>query len=439
MPQSSAPKAAPPRLRRAGSLCVAAALLGALSGGCALQRGVFPPDEALGAGVDSVTVRTGTPPAAVTLGAADRSLFRDALEEALKARPGLHTFAQPPTTQPNSALLEATFSQYAVREQPGDGLYLRTVDLTADVSVTLGGEKTPTLRASREISYQIAYSPEQTLPTPDFDFARAARELAGQIAEYLAPTEPATFELEWARERATRKDWSHPLLVRGNYYAGLGRAADAIGAWRLVLFEPEFNGYSREIRPHVYRVSERGLAQLAALGMTPEQVEQLRPLLQERGMNLIPFRDAVRKRLGPDSPLEPAAIQNADMGPDIVHFNLAATHLNLARAHLLTHRYDVASYHLTRAYAHDPRPETLQAWSSLQTARGLAPNGMPAERLMRLYQRIPPPRTARVLPGLYERLVTPPPAFPEGPALAVQAAGEARPAPAGAPQPGAAR
>jgi hypothetical protein len=78
-------------------------------------------------------------------------------------------------------------------------------------------------------------------------------------------------------------------------------------------------------------------------------------------------------------------------------------------------RYDVATYHLSRAYAHYPQADLLQAWTKLQTDRGMIPTGVRPGTLFFSYLRIPAPRTALVTAGSFDLAVLPPPAIEDVP------------------------
>jgi hypothetical protein len=419
-----------PSLPCAALLCAALALAG-----CSpkLFKAQPPPTETFGPTVDAVVVQPVQPARGVQINAADLNTLRELLETEMKAKQGIRIYQKPPTTLPNTATLESTLTGYRVREQNGDAFALRTVELAVELTARLGNENEPSIRLRRALSYQKVYPQGQAVAAPEFDYHNAARELAAMLAESLVPSESRGLPLVRAVDRGTGEDWSLPALSKGIEFAQRRRDGDALRLWSLVLFEPETDDERER-----FRVSERTLAWLRDRAVDEETLGKLAPLARIKPLELVPFRERVRKALGGVTQLESQVLQLSDTHADHVHLNLYAAHLNLHRMYLRDKRLDVASYHLSRAYAHYPQPELLEAWVKLQTERNLIASGVKPANLFWLYLRIPPPRTALVTSGAFDLAVLPPQAIedpPEPPpplALPVRREPQAPPA---APQP----
>ncbi len=386
------------------------ALLALLAGGCTprLFKAAPPPSETLGPTVDSVVVEPFALAKDVKLNTADVAMFREQLETELKTKQGIRIFPQPPTTLPNTAVLAASLTRYQVREQTADSFLLRTIDVTLEVKARLGNEQTPSITLRRTVSYQKLYPGSQGVAALEFDLHNAAKELALMVTEALVPGETSGLTLVRAVDRSGGGDWSLPSLNKAIDYATRRRDSDALRMWSLVLFNPETPD-----SPGEFRVSERTLAWLRDRAVDEEVLAKLAPLVKVKPLELVPFRGRVRQALGGESALASQVLQLSDTHADHVHLNLYAAHLDLYRIYLRDKRYDVAAYHLSRAYAHYPRPELLEAWIKLQTDRELLSNVVKPPNLFWLYLRIPPPRTALVTTGAFDRAVLPPQAFEE--------------------------
>jgi hypothetical protein len=344
----------------------------------------------------------------------DLGLFRDQFEAQLLERPGLKAYPAPPTTLANSVTLSGKVYGYAVREQTAEGMVLRSIDVALEVSVRVGAEKEPALVLSRLYAYQKLYRSPEGMPPLDFDLRNAARETTGSVLRILAPGKVESPQLVSAVDTDNGIDYGHPLLARGSREAGFGRIEAAVAAWSVLLYAPESSQPAG-----LYRVSPRTLARLAQAGAQPPDVDALKPLLRSTGQPLESLRDSVVKALAPNSPWVPTVLQRSDEAVDRAQLNLARAHQNLSEVYRVTGRLDLAAYHLSRAYAFDPRQATLDTWVQLQAQRDVIPKsvqGHPEEALpwMQAYSRVPAPFTATVSGGAYERNVLPAPAFPPG-------------------------
>lgn len=377
--------------------------------------------QALGPVVDSLVIPPFARGPGVQINAADLDLFRAQLEEQLTARPGLKAYPAPPTTLANTVTLNGTLAAFEVHEQTEAGMFLRTIDTILNVAVRIGADKDAALKLSRGYSYQKLYRTGQAAAL-EYDLHNAAREATGAFAATLTPGKAANPDLQAAVDTGTGNNYSLPLLTRGNREARFGRYDKAIAAWSLLLYNPAPG--SRDER---YRVSDRTLVRLASDGATPAELDALKPLAGRGAESLENFRERVAEALGPNASLEPKVLQLSDENADRILLNLARAHYNLGSVYKQERRYDLAAYHLSRAYAYDPTPKLMGAWLQLQAQRQLVPQdlkpGPDALLWLRAYQRVPAPFTASVVPGADERNVVPGDPFPSAgaPALPVPA------------------
>ncbi len=397
---------------RAPRLGTAALLLALLLPGCTprLFKAAPPPSETFGPAVDSVVVEPFALEKEASLNPADQAMFREQMEAEMRNKQGIRIFPRPPTTLANTAVLQATLTRYKVREQTADAFFLRTIDVGVRVQARLGNEKSPSITLTRAVSYQRVYPGSQNVAALEFDLHNAATELAQMVAEALVPSETSGLTLVRAVDKVSGDDWSLPNLNKAIDYATRRKDRDALRMWSLVLFNPDTPDGSGE-----FRVSERTMAWLRDRAVDEESLTKLTPLLKVKPLELVAFRDRVRKALGGETALESLVLQLSDTHADHIHLNLYAAHLDLYRLYLRDKRYDVASYHLSRAYAHYPRPELLDAWIKMQGDRTLLSNVIKPPNLFWLYLRIPPPRTALVTTGAFDRVVLPPQAFEDAP------------------------
>jgi tetratricopeptide (TPR) repeat protein len=409
-----------PAVRRAAAAALVAALAAAL--GLAACRGTPKSParsdalrgEALGPVVDSVVVPPFERGPGVQINPLDLNLFREQLEAQLTAGGERKAYPAPPSTLANTVTLSGTLLGYEVREQTGDGMFLRSIDMAVRVAVRIGGEKEPALTLSRDYSYQKLYRTTQGVAALEFDLHNAAREATGAIARALVPGKPEAPRLEAATDAGSGENYSHPWLVRGNREAGFARYDRAISAWSLLLFNPA-------VEPEeLYRVSDRTLARLRLAGASEQELTALKPLTRRDGEELEDLRERVAKALGPKSTLEPKVLQLSDEDADRIQLNLARAHYNLSSVYQRFARYDLVAFHLSRAYGYDPKADYLNAWVRLQAQRNLVPGdvqGRPAEALawIQAYQRVPAPFTATVSGGSYDKNVMPALAFQPAP------------------------
>jgi hypothetical protein len=406
----------------------------ALGGGaCAGPRVPPPPVDVLGPAVDSVVVRPFVLAPRVALNDVDLALFQRHLRQALEDGGRIRSFDTPPTRLPNTVLISARVERADVAEREAPGLYLRTIELAAELAVhparrsdarsdaqssaragpraepataspgEPAGEAAWTLRG--EVAWQKIYAggPVSGLA---LDLEDAVRELAGVLARAL---DPAPLEAPLALRDDDGRD---AALARGNRHAAEGKLRHAKLAWQHALFDP-----APRADEDVYQVSALTLNHLRAAGQAEPALERLETLTALEPLPLPAFRERLHEAL------EDAA---ADGAPDLnallpltearasaTHRTLAAAHENLGTVYALEARGDLAAYHWARAWAHDPDPELLQRWRGLQARRNVLPRTVSDREALTLYLRIPPPTTARIVPGRFERTVLPPPAFPE--------------------------
>lgn len=386
----------------------------------------------LGPEVDSVVVQPMEAAPGVEMNAADLALLGRHLRRAVDDTERLRSFGEPPTLLANTVLLAGRLERYAVNERRGEGLYLRTIELAAEVRVLdTAGEETG--RLQREVAWQKAYPPGP-VSALELDLEDALRELARQVVRALAPPpleEPVALRDGMGPDGRSWSDWMdlngfgmHPGLRKGNRLAAAGLFERAGLAWRAVLFDPApMEG------PAEYRVTTVTLNRLRAAGLSEEVVEGLQPLTAEDPLPLVEFRSRLREVLGGPAEQEGLILTLSDVRGARTHRVLAAAHANLGAVAALQGRNDLVAFHWSRAWAHQPEPELLERWQALQAERKVLPRDLDGTAAMALYLSLPPPSTARVQPGRFERSVLPPPAFPEdGEGAAAMAAGAAPPA-----------
>jgi hypothetical protein len=362
----------------------------------------------LPAEVDSLVPRPFENAARVEMNAAELALLDKHLAAALNASARVRTFPEPPTRLPNSAWLAGVLNAYRVDEQAAEGFTLRTIELEAALRVLSLEDASLLVATSRRLSYQKVYPAGSPLSALELDLENAVRELAGELAAALLPGTPEAPIVLWdARDPLTGDSFASPTLVRGNRYAVGLRFRRARLAWQQVLFDPGDEGGERR-----YRVTERTLGQLRQQGVSEGEIARLAPLASESALGLVDFRRMLRERLDGGVEQEGLILTLSDQQADILHMNTAAAHANLASFYRLEKRYDLTAFHLARAYAHDPRDSVLSEWVELQKERQLNPAGLPGRELLDYYLRIPPPHTAQVIPGRFDRTVTPEPGFP---------------------------
>ena len=409
----------PLRARRPARLAPLAAA-GAVLLGLSACLGAKPVDparadalrgETLGRVVDSIVVLPFERGPSVQINASDLNLFRDQFESQLAERPRLKAYPKPPTTLANTVIFAGKLLGYEVREQTAEGMFLRSVNMTVEVTVRVGADKEPALTLSRDYAYQKLYRTTEGAAALEYDLRNAAREVMGAIANVLVPLQAEPPHLEAALDTNAGVNYSHPWLVRGNRDAGFGRYESAIATWSLLIYYPVLPDMKDQ-----YRVSDRTLARLRAAGVSEKEIETLRPLTRHAGRSLETLRDEVVDTLGPNSTLERQVLQLSDEAADRIHINLARAHQNLSQVYLASRRFDVAAYHLSRAYGYDPQAAYLEGWVQLQAQRDVIPKavqGRLAEGAawLQAYLRVPAPFTATVTGGPFERSLLPALAF----------------------------
>jgi hypothetical protein len=260
----------------------------------------------------------------------------------------------------------------------------------------------------RAVSWQKAYAgaPVSGLA---LDLEDAVRELGRQFAQALAPIpQQGVLVLRDGRDAHSGSGEANAGLIKGNRFAVAGHLERATLAWQQVLFDPALQGDGR-----AYQITAQTVNQLRAAGMAEDVLGRLQPLVGESPLPLVAFRRRVRGAAGEVLPNEGLVLTLADAQAGRAHRSLAAAHENLALVFGLEGRDDVAAYHWAHAWAHDPDPALLERWQALQAKRNVLPGALTGQQAMALYLRIPPPSTARVVPGRFERTVVPAPAFAE--------------------------
>jgi hypothetical protein len=366
--------------------------------------------SALGLVVDSLVIPPFERGYGVQINAPDLNQFHDRFEAAL-VTPGRKAYPSTPTTLPNTVTLSGTLLGYDTHEQSAEGMFLRTIDVVLEVLVRVGNEKEPALRLIGDYSYQKLYRTAEGIPALEFDLGNAAREATGVIAGVLAPPKAEPLRPETAVDSPSGIDYSHPWLAHGNREAREGHNERAIATWSLLLFNPVLPD-----NEDGFRVSERTLAHLQQAGASATELAALKPLARRRSVSLETLQQQVVKALGPNSPLEPKVLQLSDESADRVQMNLSRAHYNLGIVYRQLRRFDLAAFHLCRAYGYDPKPEYLHAWVELQTRRNMipkTPEDRPEDGLawLQAYQRVPEPFDATVAGSVYDRNVMPAPAF----------------------------
>ncbi len=403
-------------------------LLSAL-GGCGFLSFEVPRDPPLiPEEVDSLVLPPFATAANVEINPVDLAKLDQRVRELLSTRDRFRLFETPPIRLPNTAVVKGILEEFSLREKPGKGVYLRTIDLEAELSVYLLDEEEPLARLRRRISYQKAYPGTDGVSAPGFDLESAFRELAQLLVEGLDPLQPGgEVGLQDARDPNSGADLTHPALHKGNRYAMEGQIGLAIQMWQRVLFDPtEEVGEQR-----TYRITTRTLNQMRRVGVEEDLLERLQPLMGESPLTLVPFRKVLRAGLNGTHEREGLILTMADLNAASLHSNVAAAHANLGSYYRARKRHDLASFHLARAYAHNPDPALLERWTGLQRERNLNPGGMADVPLMEQFLSLPPPKTSLFIPGVFDLAVVPPPAF--GPAPGIS--GPAGSTPAGSTPP----
>jgi len=378
--------------------------------------------------VDSVAVPTFAKAPGLAINAADLALFHTLLREQLDTRPDLRTFDAPPTTLANSVRLLGRLDAFDVREARADALFLREINLEVTLRLLPATGDKELATVTRGAGYQRLYLPNQETASLVYDLRNAVRELALQLAEVIAPL-PGQEDvvLDKGLDPVTGALRAHPLLVRGNQEAKARRYENAMRLWRLVLFDPT----QPTPEEPLYRVSLRTLRLLQRMEVPKQVLDRLRPLSEKDPLPLKAFQAAVRGALGGASQFEPAVLEHSGHAEDGVHLNLATAHFNLAALYEAEKRWDLTAFHLASAQVHYPAPEHLEAWSRVQKNRNLYPGDLAVEDALAPYLRVPPPFTARVVPGLVADRVRPAPILQPVSVLTPPAAGPA--AASGAP------
>lgn len=383
-------------------------LLSAL-GGCGFLSFEVPleppliPEE-----VDSLVFSPFANAANVEINPVDLAKLDKRVRELFSTRERFRLFETPPTRLPNSAVVKGNLEAFSLQDKPGKGVYLRTIDLGAELSVYLLAGEEPLARVRRRISYQKAYPSAAGVSAPGFDLESAFRELAQLLVEGLAPQEQEVeVGLQDARDPASGADLTLPALRKGNRYAMDGQIGLAIQMWQRVLFDPT----PEEGEERTYRITTHALNQMRRAGVEEDLLERLQPLMGQSPLTLVPFRKALRAGLDGIQEREGLILTMADLNAASLHSNVAAAHANLGSYYRVRKHYDLASFHLARAYAHNPDPAMLERWAGLQKERNLNPGGMEDAPLMEQFLSLPPPATSLFIPGDFDLAVVPPPAF----------------------------
>ncbi|MCH8882738.1 MAG: FolB domain-containing protein [SAR324 cluster bacterium] len=235
------------------------------------------------------------------------------------------------------------------------------------------------------------------------DVIPTAVHVSALVEIELFPGEPPDeTTIEAALDPDTGEEMATPLLTKGNRFAGEGAVDQAIYYWELSLYAPE-----EESVPELYKLTRRTLNLLRGEGIAEETLEALTGLVDAPPVDFVDFRSAVRRALRAKIPEEAQILKLSSIRLNHAHYSLAAAHLNLARAYRPRRQFDLAAYHFAMAFAHNPSEAALDGWGQVQGARNLVPGGLANRSAMRLYLSIPPPATARHLPGKFDEAVLP--------------------------------
>ncbi|MDH5751473.1 MAG: hypothetical protein OEZ59_03540, partial [Deltaproteobacteria bacterium] len=287
------------------------------------------------------------------------TLFQTELMEAMNAHEGLSVLEVPPSYLPNTAVMAGVLRHYQFSEQwRGGGFLLRSIVLTLDFIVRPMEGKGELSRGSRTITWQKVYPPEAEnpegaeIPEADEDLKAAVRELGAGLAENQRPVPlPAPIVVDDAREIGSGKAWGVPALLKGNRYARGGVYEQARSLWRVVLFNPEGNEPAGE---SLYRLTDRSLALLMQHGWSLEQVAVIEPLTRLGPLTLEDYREQLRQLRKGRLEDEGLILAVSEFHRERLHYNAGAAHGNLGMLFALEARYDLATYHLARAYLHNP-------------------------------------------------------------------------------------
>ena len=275
--------------------------------------------------------------------------------------------------------------------------------MSASIEVRFQASNDPPLRIDRKYAFQKVYLPQETVSTVLFDTQNALMELADTFAQALLPivdTEPIV--LEDATDPDTRQRYAIPALANGNRFAVQNRFAKAILLWELVLFQPEYGPEDAG-----YRIARRALFKLGEEGMNDADLDRLRPLAANEPATFVELRAKIRSELGEVSPMEDRILALANERENRIHLNIASAHRNLAEYYNLHKRKDLASYHYSMAFAHNPSDHNLDSWALVQGGRQLVPGDLSTQEAIRIYLRIPPPGYIRHISGPVQETVLP--------------------------------
>ena len=392
------------------ALLAALLVLGALGGSaCGVLSFEIPRESPLiPEEVDSLAMSPFAPATNLEINPADLAKLDQHVRKLLSTRERFRLFEVPPTRLPNSAVVEGSLELFSIQEKPGKGVYLRTIDLEAELSVYPHDQDEPMARVRRRISYQKAYPGTDGVSAPGFDLENAFRELAQLLVEGLDPLlQGGEVGLQNAKDPNSGADLTHPALHKGNLYAMGGQIDLAIQMWQRVLFDPT----PEEVERRTYRITTRTLNQMRRVGVEEDLLERLKPLMEESALTLVPFRKMLRAGLDGVHDREGLILTMADLNAASLHSNVAAAHANLGNYYRARKRHDLASFHLARSYAHNPDPAMLERWAGLQRERNLNPGGLEDGSLMEQFLSLPPPSTSMFIPGAFDLAVSPSPAF----------------------------
>lgn len=334
---------------------------------------------------------------------ADLAFFENELRTQLESRPDMLTVDEPPHELPSVAFLSGTVSGFQVRERQGDGIYMRTIEMSASIEVRFQASNDRPFRIDRKYAYQKVYLPDETVSTVLFDTQNALIELADTFAQALLPVgENPPIILEDATDPDTKETYVVPALANGNRFAAQNRYGKAITLWEVVLFQPEYGPEEAG-----YRIARRALFKLDEEGMNGEDLDRLRPLAANPPVPFVELRTKIREVLGKISPMEDRILALANERENRVHLNIAAAHRNLAEYYSLHKRKDLAVYHFAMAFAHKQSEQNLDSWGVMQSGRQLIPGGLSDLEALRIYLRVPPPGYVHHIIGPVQETVLP--------------------------------
>lgn len=378
----------------------------AFIGGCSIwpnrvDNPVFP--HRLPPRINTIVIEPFSQNFSAEIASADVTYLQNELRKQLESRPDMLTVDEPPHELPSVAFLSGTVTGFQVRERQGDGIYVRSIEMSASIEIRFQASNDPPLRIDRKYSFQKVYLPQETVSTVLFDTQNALMELADTFVQALLPiVDTESMVIEDATDPDTRLKYAIPALANGNRYAAQNRFEKAILLWELVLYQPEYGAEDAG-----YRIARRALFYLGEEGMDDAELDRLRPLAASAPVTFVELRTNIRSELGEVSSMEDRILALANERENRIHLNIASAHHNLAEYYKFHKQKDLASFHYAMAYAHNPSDQNLDSWALVQGGRQMIPGGLAIQEAIRIYMRIPPPGYIRHISGPVQETVLP--------------------------------